>query len=83
MQPYTRHLAVVECLQGLVDCPIALNPRHAALKFLSMISKLWHLDPERGRPELLQFNYDPSADAKENRGELVVAALVSLRLTGR
>ena len=37
------------------------------------------LDPKVERPELRSFDYDPIADAKENRGELVVAALTVLR----
>jgi hypothetical protein len=36
------------------------------------------LDPKVARPELRQFDYDPIADAKGNRGELVVAALTVL-----
>jgi putative DNA primase/helicase len=37
------------------------------------------LDPKVECPELLSFDYDPIADAKQNRGELVVAALTILR----
>jgi putative DNA primase/helicase len=37
------------------------------------------LDPKVERPELQQFDYDPIADAKNNRGELVAAALTILR----
>ena len=37
------------------------------------------LDPKVERPELRQFDYDPIADAKSNRGELVAAALTILR----
>ena len=37
------------------------------------------LDPKVERPELQQFDYDPIADAKDNRGELVAAALTILR----
>ena len=37
------------------------------------------LDPGVERPELRQFDYDPVADAKDNRGELVAAALTILR----
>jgi hypothetical protein len=37
------------------------------------------LDPKVERPELRSFNYDPIADAKQNRGELVVAALTILK----
>jgi hypothetical protein len=37
------------------------------------------LDPKVERPELREFTYDPLADAKENRGELVVAALTILK----
>jgi hypothetical protein len=38
------------------------------------------LDPKVERPELQQFTYDPIADAKANRGELVGAALTILRV---
>jgi hypothetical protein len=37
------------------------------------------LDPKVERPELEQFNYDPIADAKAARGEIVAAALTILR----
>ena len=37
------------------------------------------LDPKVERPELRQFTYDPVADAKDNRAELVAAALTILR----
>jgi hypothetical protein len=37
------------------------------------------LDPKVERPELRSFNYDPIADAKQNRGELVVAVLTVLK----
>jgi putative DNA primase/helicase len=37
------------------------------------------LDPGVERPEFRQFDYDPIADAKDNRGELVAAALTILR----
>ena len=37
------------------------------------------LDPKVERPELRSFTYDPIADAKENRGELVVAVLTILK----
>ncbi len=37
------------------------------------------LDPKVERPELEQFDYDPIADAKDHRGELVAAALTLLR----
>jgi putative DNA primase/helicase len=37
------------------------------------------LDPKCERPELLQFDYDPVADARENRGEVVAAVLTILR----
>jgi hypothetical protein len=46
---------------------------------LTRRSVFGRLDPKTERPELLQFNYDPIADAKQNRGELVVAALTILR----
>lgn len=42
-------------------------------------SVVCRLDPKVERPELRQFNYDPIADAKTNRGELVAAALTILR----
>jgi hypothetical protein len=37
------------------------------------------LDPKVERPELRQYDYDPIADTKANRGELVAAALTILR----
>jgi putative DNA primase/helicase len=37
------------------------------------------LDPKVERPELRSFDYDPIKDAKQHRGELVVAALTILR----
>jgi hypothetical protein len=37
------------------------------------------IDPKTERPELRQFDYDPLTDARENRGELVAAALTILR----
>jgi hypothetical protein len=37
------------------------------------------LDPKCARPELREFDYDPIADAKENRGELVAAVLTVLK----
>jgi putative DNA primase/helicase len=42
-------------------------------------SVVCRLDPKVERPELRQFNYNPTADAKTNRGELVAAALTILR----
>ena len=36
------------------------------------------LDPKCDRPELKEFTYDPIADAKENRGELVTGVLTVL-----
>ena len=46
---------------------------------LTRRSTFARLDPEVERPELKQFDYNPIADAKENRGELVAAALTILR----
>jgi putative DNA primase/helicase len=37
------------------------------------------LDPKIERPELLQFQYNPIADVKRRRGEIVAAALTILR----
>jgi putative DNA primase/helicase len=37
------------------------------------------LDPKTDRPELRQFDYHPLAEASDNRGELVAAALTILR----
>jgi putative DNA primase/helicase len=37
------------------------------------------LDPETDRPEIRQFDYDPLTDARENRAELVAAALTILK----
>jgi hypothetical protein len=41
----------------------------------SIVSRL---DPKVAQPELRDFAYDPIADAKENRGELVAAVLTAL-----
>jgi hypothetical protein len=46
---------------------------------LTRRSVIGRLDPKTERPELRQFDYDPIADAKANRGELVAAALTILR----
>jgi putative DNA primase/helicase len=37
------------------------------------------LDPKTDRPEIRQFDYDPLIDARENRAELVAAALTILK----
>jgi hypothetical protein len=42
-------------------------------------SLVGRLDPKCERPELREFEYDPIADAKEHRAELVVAVLTVLR----
>jgi hypothetical protein len=39
----------------------------------------YRLDPGVERPELLQFNYNPLQDARNNRPELVIAALSLLK----
>jgi hypothetical protein len=46
---------------------------------LTRRSVIGKLDPKVERPELRQYEYDPIADAKDNRGELVAAALTILR----
>jgi putative DNA primase/helicase len=46
---------------------------------LTRRSVIGRLDPKTDRPELLQFDYHPLVDARENRGELVAAALTILR----
>ena len=46
---------------------------------LTRRSVIARLDPKVDRPELRQFDYDPLADARENRAELVAAALTILR----
>jgi putative DNA primase/helicase len=46
---------------------------------LTRRSVIGRLDPQCERPELLKFDYDPIADAKENRGEIVAAILTILR----
>jgi putative DNA primase/helicase len=53
---------------------------------LTRRSVVSRLDPKTARPEVRQFDYDPLVDARENRGELVAAALTILRayhLAGR
>ena len=42
-------------------------------------SVVGRLDPKCEQPELRAFDYDPIADAKANRGEIVAAALTMLR----
>jgi putative DNA primase/helicase len=37
------------------------------------------LDPKTDRPEIRQFDYDPVVDARENRADLVAAALTILK----
>jgi putative DNA primase/helicase len=37
------------------------------------------LDPQEARPEFREFNFDALEDARENRGELVAAALTLIR----
>jgi hypothetical protein len=46
---------------------------------LTRRSLVGRLDPRVARPELRQYGYDPIADAKANRGHLVMAALTILR----
>ena len=46
---------------------------------LTRRSLVGRLDPKCERPELREFAYDPIADAKEHRAELVVAVLTALR----
>jgi putative DNA primase/helicase len=46
---------------------------------LTRRSVIGRLDPQCERPELLKFDYDPIADARENRGEIVAAILTILR----
>jgi putative DNA primase/helicase len=45
---------------------------------LTRRSVVGRLDPKVAQPELRDFAYDPLADAKENRGELVAAVLTAL-----
>ena len=46
---------------------------------LTRRSVVCRLDPKVERPELRQFTYDPIADAKDHRAELVAAAITILR----
>jgi putative DNA primase/helicase len=46
---------------------------------LTRRSLIARLDPKTERPELRQFDYDPLADAKDNRGELIAAALTIMK----
>jgi putative DNA primase/helicase len=46
---------------------------------LTRRSVIGRLDPKTERPEIRQFDYDPLADARENRAELVAAALIILK----
>jgi putative DNA primase/helicase len=46
---------------------------------LTRRSLIARIDPKTERPELRQFDYDPLTDARENRGELIAAALTILK----
>jgi hypothetical protein len=46
---------------------------------LTRRSLIARLDPKTDRPELRQFDYHPLVEARDNRGELVAAALTILR----
>jgi hypothetical protein len=59
--------------------PTATGNNLVVIGDLTRRSLIGRLDPKTERPELEQFNYDPIADAKTNRGELVAAALTILR----
>jgi hypothetical protein len=81
--------------QGNVDLRILGESRVVTVRCLTVItatgnnlrlvgdlthrSLIARLDPKTERPELRQFDYDPLTDARENRSELVAAALTILK----
>ena len=81
--------------QGTVDLRILGESRAVTVRCLTVItatgnnlklvgdlthrSLIGRIDPKTERPELRQFDYDPLVDARENRGELVAAALTILK----
>ena len=64
------------------QCPAVTTATGNNLKLVGDLTRrslIARLDPKTDRPELRQFDYHPLVDARENRGELVAAALTILR----
>ena len=64
------------------QCPAVTAATGNNLKLVGDLTRraaIGRLDPKTDRPELRQFDYHPLVDARENRGELVAAALTILR----
>jgi putative DNA primase/helicase len=65
-----------------VRCSTVITATGNNLKLVGDLTRravIARLDPKTGRPEIRQFDYDPLTDARENRGDLVAAALTILR----
>ena len=65
-----------------VRCAAVITATGNNLKLVGDLTRrsvIGRLDPKTDRPELRQFDYDPLADAREHRGELVAAALTILK----
>jgi putative DNA primase/helicase len=68
--------------QVTVRCSTVITATGNNLKLVGDLTRravIGRLDPKTERPEIRQFDYDPLADARENRGELVAAALTILK----
>ena len=64
------------------QCPAVTTATGNNLKLVGDLTRrslIARLDPKTDRPELRQFDYHPLVDARDNRGELVAAALTILR----
>ena len=65
-----------------VRCSTVITATGNNLKLVGDLTRravIGRLDPETDRPEIRQFDYDPLVDARENRAELVAAALTILK----
>ena len=75
-----RILGFSKSITAQTTCVFAATGNNLVVKGdLTRRSVIGRLDPNCERPELLQFDYDPIADAKTNRGEIVAAILTVLR----
>lgn len=71
-----------QSVMALTRCAALLSATGNNLVFKGDLTRralLARLDPKVAQPELRTFAYDPIADAKENRGELVASALIIMR----
>ena len=65
-----------------IQCSTVTTATGNNLKLVGDLTRravIGRLDPETDRPEIRQFDYDPVMDARENRAELVAAALTILK----